>query len=67
MIHVFADHDPGQQAHRRHATINDRRGNGGGRHGFTLSASILGANVTMDEEPGRFDIQLLSHIFADFD
>jgi hypothetical protein len=42
-------------------------GDGCGRHGLTVSAGILRANVTMDEKLGRFDIQLLSNVFAGFD
>jgi hypothetical protein len=46
--------------------------NDGGRHrcsgnGFAGATGILRANVTMDEETGRLDVQLFADVFADLD
>ena len=67
MIQVFADHDPRQQAHRRHAAINDGGRNRCRRDGCTGTAGVLGADVAVNEELGGFDIQLFGDVFTDLD
>jgi len=58
---------PDQQAHRRHAAINDRCRNRRSGDGFAVFAGVLGADVTMHGKYGGYDIELFSHIFTDFD
>ena len=36
-----------------------------GGDGFAAAAGVLRADVTMDEETGRFDVELLADVFAD--
>ena len=83
MINIFTNEYPNQQAHRRHAAINDRRhaAINDRRHaaindrrrnrccgnGFAVFAGVLGADVTMYGKYGGYDIQLFGHIFTDFD
>jgi len=65
MVHILADHHPGQQASRGQAAIND---SGGGRFsddGLTVAAGVLRADVADDAELGWHDIQLLGDFLAD--
>jgi hypothetical protein len=67
MIHEFTDHHPGEQSWCGYAAVDDGSRDGGCRNGFATAASILWTDVPMDGEPGRFDIQLLTDVFADLD
>ena len=67
MIEEFADHHPGEQPDRRHATIDDRRRNRRGRDRLAGTAGVLRADMAMDEEPGGLDIQLFADVLADLD
>jgi hypothetical protein len=67
MIQVFADHDPRQQADRRHAAINDSGRNRRGGDGCAGTASVLRPDVAVNKELGGFDIQLFGDVFANFD
>ncbi len=67
VVLVFADHDPGQQPDRGHAAVDHGRRNRCRRDGFAGAAGILRADVAVDKEFGRLDIQLFGDVFADFD
>jgi hypothetical protein len=47
--------------------MNERRRDRRGGDGFAGFASVLRANMPMNEEPGRFDVQLFSDVLADLD
>jgi hypothetical protein len=53
------------QADGRHAAIDHRRRDRGRAHGLAGAAGILRANVAMDEEARRFDVELLADVLAD--
>ncbi len=67
MIQVFLDQDPRMQAGSGQSTIDERGGDRGRADGFAVTAGILRANMAMNEEAGRLDIQLLADVFADLD
>lgn len=65
VIDKLAHADPGQQAHGRHAAVDDGRRHRGRSNGFASAASVLRTNVAMHEEARRLDIKLLTDVFAD--
>ena len=67
MIQILLDQDPGMQAGCGQATIDDPGRDRCGADGFAGPAGILRTNVTMDEETGRFDVQLLADVFTDLE
>ncbi len=67
MVEEFADQHPGQQADCRHTAVDHGRRNRCRRDGFTGSAGILRADMAMDKEFGRLDVQLFGDVFADLD
>jgi hypothetical protein len=75
VIHVFADQHPGQQTYGGQAAVDDRWRDGRGGDRFETAARILwadmpyrwGAQVPVDKELGRFDIQLSGNVVADLD
>jgi hypothetical protein len=67
MIQVFGCYRPSQQTHRRHTAIYHGGRNRCGSDGHTTSTGILRVDVAVDEELGRFDIQLFGDVFANLD
>ena len=65
MIQVFTNQHPNQQTHRRHAAVDDGRGNVRGRNSYTVTARLLWSVVAVDKELGGLDIELLGDVFAD--
>ena len=49
------------------SAVDDRGRHRRGGDGFAGAAGVLRAKVAMDEEPGRFDIELFADVFADLD
>jgi hypothetical protein len=66
VIQVFVYQYPGKQARGGHAAIDDCRWYRFCCDGFTGFASVLWANVTVNEESGGLHVELLSDVFADF-
>ena len=66
MIQIFADDEPDQQADGRHAAVDHGGGNLGGGHALTGPAGVLRADVAMHDELRRDDVELFTHILADF-
>ena len=64
MISELADHNPGQKTRGGHAAFDQRRGCGRRRDRFAMTAGVLRTDMTVDREPGRFDIQLFGDVFA---
>jgi superfamily II DNA or RNA helicase len=52
------------QANSRHAAVDHRRRNRRRTDGLAGAAGILWADVAMDEEARRFDVELLADILA---
>ena len=67
MIKELADQDPHQESRRRHPAIDDGRRNRRRRDGLAGFTGVLRADMPVDEEPGRLDVQLFGDIFADLD
>ena len=67
VIQVFADEHPDVQAHGRHAAVDHGRRDRRRRHRLAGTAGVLRTDVTMDEESGRFDIELFADVFTDLD
>jgi hypothetical protein len=64
MVEAFAYHHPSQQTYRRHASVYQGRRNRCGGNGHAAPTSILRADLAVDEELGRFNIQLFGDVFA---
>lgn len=67
MIQELADQDPHQESRRRQPALNDSRRDRCGRDGFAGFTGVLRADMPVDKEPGRLDVQLFSDVFADLD
>ena len=67
MIKVFLNQDPRMQARCGQSAVDDRCRHWRGGDGFTGAAGILRADVTMDEETRRFDVELFADVFSDLD
>jgi hypothetical protein len=67
MIQVFGCYHPSQQTHRRHAAVYHGGRDWCGSDGHAASARILWTDMAMDEELGRFNVQLLGDVFANLD
>lgn len=67
MIQILLDQHPGVQARRGQAPVDDPGHDRCGGDGFAGTAGILWTNMAMDEETGRFDVQLLADVFTDLD
>jgi hypothetical protein len=67
MIQILLDQHPGMQARRGQPPVDDGRRHRRGGDGFAGTAGILRTNMAMDEETGRFDVQLLADVFTDLD
>jgi hypothetical protein len=67
VVEEFTDEHPQQQADRRHAAVDDGRGDRRGDDGFAGAAGVLRVDVAVDGELGGLDIQLLGDVLADLD
>jgi len=65
VIAKLADQNPGQKTWGGHAPLNERGRHRRRRDGCTMTAGILGTDVSVNREFGRLDIQLISDIFTD--
>jgi hypothetical protein len=64
MIQIFLNHDPGMQARRCQATVDDGSGSRSGSDSFASAASVLRTDVAMYKEACRFDIKLLTDVLG---
>ena len=64
MISELADHHPSQKPRGGHAAFDQRRGDRRRSDRFAMMAGVLRTDMTVDREPGRFDIQLFGDVFA---
>ncbi len=65
MVQIFADEYPDVQPHGGAAAINYRRWNRRGRYRLAATAGVLRADVAMDKETRRFDIELFTDVLTD--
>ena len=64
MIQVLADEQPDIQAHGGPTALDDGGRNRRGRHRLAGTAGVLRADVAMNEEAGRLDIEVFAGVFG---